>query len=294
MKYIKLYQNESDYITEIGENTEALLPNISFLGNGNVKFNPNPVREAYFKADYIDEPILSNTKRFINSIFSEMYLNDNEENLIKHNEIIEGSFTILPDTDLEYVQESEWINTSKKSITTSSVESYIIECDEPLLDDYRIGISFAGGGGSGGSGGGFPPYFIAPNKTLYDFFSYEGLDINDYRINENAIDITTVLNMNFSSFGDFHVVIFKPDSNNNACPINTHNHYKVEEIPEETIDILNTNFVEGVILDFKLECDVEILPTDVLFWCENGECYEFDTVENVINNSFNIIYLKPF
>ena len=212
MKYIKLYQNESDYITEIGENTEALLPNISFLGNGSVKFNPNPVREAYFKADYINEPIFWGSNRLVKNIFTEIYLNDNEENLIKHNEIIEGSFTIMPDTDLEYVQEIEWfsywINTSKKSITTCSVESYIIECDEPLLDDYAIGISFAGGGGSGGSGGGFPPYVVTPNNTLYDFFSYQGLDINDYRIDEKTIDITTVLNMLYSSLGAFYVVIF--------------------------------------------------------------------------------------
>jgi hypothetical protein len=269
MKYIKLYQNESDYITEIGENTKALLPNISFLGNGNVKFNPNPVREAYLKVENIDEPILSDTNRLIKSKFSEIYLNDNKENLIKHNEIIEGSFTILPDTDLEYVQEDEyfyyWKNTSKKSITTCSIESYIIECDEPLLDDYLIGISFTGGGGSGGSGGGFPPYFIAPNNTLYEFFNFENLDINDYRIDEKTIDIASVLNMRFSSLGDFYVVIFKLDSDNNPYPINTHNHYKVEEVPEETFDVIN-EFVEGIVLDFKIECNVEILPTDVLYY----------------------------
>lgn len=34
MKYIKLYQNESDYLTEIGENPEAVLPNISLVGGG--------------------------------------------------------------------------------------------------------------------------------------------------------------------------------------------------------------------------------------------------------------------
>ena len=98
-----------------------------------------------------------------------MYLNDNKENLIKHNEIIEGSFTILSDTDLEYRQGNEdfiyWENTSKKSITTYSIESYIIECDEPLLDDYGIGISI--NEGSIGSVSDFPPHSVLPYDLLY-------------------------------------------------------------------------------------------------------------------------------
>ena len=37
-------------------------------------------------------------------------------------------------------------------------------------------------------------------------------------------------------------------------------------------------------MDFKIECNVEILPTDVLYYYQYGEYYEWGTVENGIIN----------
>lgn len=51
MKYLKLFEEESLYNNDIGNNPSALLPNVSLITNGdnNIKYNINPIRMATYE-----------------------------------------------------------------------------------------------------------------------------------------------------------------------------------------------------------------------------------------------------
>ena len=276
MKYIRLFKNEQDYFKEIGDNMKIDLPNVSVVSDSeSMFFNANAIREAYFNVTSESNMKLINDYR----MFSEIYLNDDTTNLVP--ELVESSFTIDV-SDLEQVNETTWQIKNPKKFNSTYVNSFIVSCDEEILDDYYIGFSaLVGFSGSGGT----LQYDITLSGTLNELFPTQTL--KEYaRINSNTIDLTYFFINGYDLVSSLNVVVFKPNENGDLTPLKTTNSYVSNIIEEKTYDISETQILNNyILLDFTLKCEQDILSTDTLFTYENDEIVSASTIGDFLDDA---------
>ena len=273
MDYLRLFDNKQDYSNEMEGNIKMDFPNVSLVLDGeSVVFNADAIREVYFNVTSESNKTLIGDYR----MFSEIYLNDDTTNLVP--QLVEDSFTIDAN-DLVKVNETTWRNTNPKKFNSTYVNSFIVSCDEEILDDYYIGFS------------GFLAYDVSEGilmrditikGTLNELFHLPTLKENA-RINSNTIDLTFYFTMVAGFVSSLNVVIFKPNENGELIPITTKNSYAANIIEEKTYDVSETQLLEDFFLtDFTLKCEEDILPTDTLFTYENNEIVPLYTIEEFL------------
>ena len=331
MKYLRLFKNKEDFSNEIGDKMEIEYPTVSLVsGNDSVFFNADVTREAYLYAtEYYGPPMEGSLTLETSEVtpeaapkslvlgseatpgsdlivlndyrmFSEIYLNDDTKNLVP--ELVESSFTINA-SDLEQVDEYTWHNTNPKKYNCTYVNSFIVSCEEEILDEYIIGFSgfigYSGGGGgapalltsnSSGNHGGLMRdiTLIGPLNQIF-----ETPTLREYaRINSNTIDLTHFFMM-FPLVISPNVVIFKPNENGDLIPLTTTNSYVSNIIEEKTYDISETPILEDFLLmDFTLKCEEDILSGDTLFTYGNNAgpvSIETETIEIAPSDENNTI-----
>ena len=297
MKYLRLFDDKQDYSNEIGDKIEVDFPNVSLVSGGNksVFYNADVKREAYF---FVTEPAgpaslereieVTPEMGLINDyrMFSEIYLNDSTENLLP--KLVEGSFTIDAN-DVVKVDETTLQIKNPKKYNSTYVSSFIVSCDEEILDDYFIGFYGLVGPPRYGEDsllndnttGGTRQRDITLMGTLNELFDTPTLK-EIARIDSNTIDLTDFFINEFGLVSSLNVVVFKPGENDELIPLTTTNSYVANIIEEKTYDVSETPVLEDfLLLDFTLKCEEDILPTDILFTYGNGPVEESIGVETI-------------